>query len=47
MNATFKETKKAVAFEGVIITSDKTFFEAHGYVPGEPLPLELQTATHF
>lgn len=42
LNATFKETKKAVAFEGVIITSDKTFFEAHGYVPGEPLPLELQ-----
>ena len=42
LNATFKETKKAVAFEGVIVTSDKTFFEAHGYVPGEPLPLELQ-----
>ena len=42
LNATFKETKKAVAFEGVIITSDKTFFEEHGYVPGEPLPLELQ-----
>ena len=42
LNATFKETKKAVAFEGVIITSDKTFFEAHGYVPGDPLPLELQ-----
>ena len=42
LNATFKETKKVVAFEGVIITSDKTFFEAHGYVPGEPLPLELQ-----
>ena len=42
LNATFKETKKAVAFEGVIITSDKAFFEEHGYVPGEPLPLELQ-----
>lgn len=42
LNATFKETKKAVAFEGVIVTSDKTFFEAHGYVPGDPLPLELQ-----
>ena len=42
LNATFKETKKAVAFEGVIITSDKTFFEERGYVPGEPLPLELQ-----
>ena len=42
LNATFKETKKAVAFEGVIITSDKTFFEERGYVPCEPLPLELQ-----
>ena len=41
-NATFKETKKAVAFEGVIITSDKEFFEKRGYVPGEPLPRELQ-----
>ena len=40
--ATFKETKTAVAFEGVIITSDKTFFEERGYVPGEPLPRELQ-----
>ena len=40
--ATFKETKKAVAFEGVIITSDQTFFEERGYVPGEPLPRELQ-----
>ena len=43
LNATFKETKKSVAFEGVIITSDKAFFEEHGYVPGEPLPLELQS----
>ena len=42
LNATFKETKKAVAFEGVIVTSDKAFFEERGYVPGEPLPLELQ-----
>ena len=42
LNATFKETKKAVAFEGVIVTSDKAFFETRGYVPGEPLPLELQ-----
>ena len=42
LNATFKETKKAVAFEGVIITSDRAFFENLGYVPGEPLPLELQ-----
>ena len=42
LNATFRETKKAVAFEGVIVTSDKAFFETRGYVPGEPLPLELQ-----
>lgn len=42
LNATFNETKKAVAFEGVIITSDKTFFEERGYLPGEPLPLKLQ-----
>ena len=42
LNATFKETKKAVAFEGVIITSDRAFFEKHGYIPGEPLPYELQ-----
>ena len=42
LNATFKETKKAIAFEGVIITSDRAFFENLGYVPGEPLPYELQ-----
>ena len=42
LNATFKETKKAVAFEGVIITSDGAFFESHGYIPGKPLPYELQ-----
>ncbi len=40
--ATFKETKTAVAFEGAVITSDQTFFEERGYVPGEPLPKELQ-----
>ncbi len=41
-DATFKETKTAVAFEGAVITSDQTFFEERGYVPGEPLPRELQ-----
>ena len=41
-NATFKETKTAVAFEGAVITSGQTFFEERGYVPGEPLPRELQ-----
>ena len=34
-NATFKDTKKSVAFEGIIVTSDKTFFENLGYVQGE------------
>ena len=41
-DATFKETKTAVAFEGAVVTSDQTFFEERGYVPGEPLPKELQ-----
>ena len=37
-NATFKDTKKSVAFEGIIVTSDKTFFEELGYVQGEHPP---------
>ena len=37
-NATFKDTKKSVAFEGIIVTSDKTFFEKLGYVQGEQPP---------
>ena len=37
-NATFKETKKSVAFEGIIITSDKSFFENLGYVQGQDPP---------
>lgn len=41
-NATFKETKTAVAFEGAVVTSGQTFFEERGYIPGEPLPRELQ-----
>lgn len=36
------QSKTAVAFEGAVITSDQTFFEERGYVPGEPLPKELQ-----
>ena len=39
-NATFKDTKKPVAFEGTIVTSDKTFFEKLGYVQGEQPPLK-------
>ena len=40
-HATFKETKKSVAFEGMIITSDKSFFEKLGYVQGQPPPQKL------
>ena len=35
---TFKETKKAVAFEGIIITSDTAFFEKLGWIRGHPTP---------
>lgn len=41
MNATFKETKKSTAFEGMIVTSDKEFFEKLGYVAGEQPPYEV------
>ena len=40
-NATFKDTKKSVAFEGIIITSDKAFFEKLGYVQGEQPPTKV------
>ena len=40
-NATFKETKKSVAFEGIIITSDKSFFEKLGYIQGQPPPQKV------
>ena len=46
-NATFKNTKKSVAFEGIIVTSDKTFFENLGYVQGEqPPPKVLEFFNH-
>lgn len=41
LNATFKETKKSTAFEGVIVTSDKEFFKRLGYVAGEDPPPEV------
>ena len=41
LNATFKETKKSTAFEGIIVTSDKEFFERLGYVAGEGPPPEV------
>ena len=38
LNATFKETKKPAAFEGMIITSDTAFFERLGWKKGEETP---------
>lgn len=40
-NASFKDTKKSVAFEGIIITSDKVFFESLGYRQGEQPPSKV------
>lgn len=42
LNATFREKKDSVAFEGMIVTSDSTFFERLGYVPGLPPPPEVK-----
>ena len=41
LDATFKETKKSTAFEGIIITSDKEFFQRLGYIAGEDPPPEV------
>ncbi len=38
LNATFREKKKSVAFEGMIITSDTEFFERFGWKKGEETP---------
>ncbi len=38
LNATFREKKKSVAFEGMIITSDTAFFERLGWKKGEETP---------
>lgn len=37
-----KLKKNAIAFEGMVITSDKEFFENMGYVPGEKPPWNVQ-----
>ena len=42
LNATFREKKDSVAFEGMIVTSDSAFFEKLGYVPGLPPPPEVK-----
>ena len=36
--ASFHETKKAIAFEGIIVTSDTAFFEKLGWIRGHPTP---------
>ena len=36
--ASFYETKKAIAFEGIIVTSDTAFFEKLGWIRGRPTP---------
>ena len=38
LNVTFREKKDSVAFEGMIITSDTTFFERLGWKKGEDTP---------
>ena len=38
LNATFREKKKSVAFEDMIITSDTAFFERLGWKKGEETP---------
>ncbi len=38
LNVTFREKKKAIAFEGMIITSDTEFFEWLGWKKGEETP---------
>lgn len=38
LNATFREKKKSVAFEGMIITSDTAFFERLGWKKDEETP---------
>ena len=38
LNCSFTDRKNQIAFEGMIITSDKAFFESLGWVKGEPAP---------
>ena len=42
LNASYKEKKGAVAFEGMVITADKEFFEKLGYVEGQPMTKEME-----
>lgn len=42
LNAQGKETKKGIAFEGMIITSDLPFFEGLGYQQGKPMSKDVK-----
>lgn len=42
LNASYKEKKGAVAFEGMVITADKEFFEKLGYVEGQPMTKAME-----
>lgn len=42
LNVQCKETKKGIAFEGMIITADLPFFERLGYKQGEPMTKEVK-----
>lgn len=41
LEVSFNEKAKSIAFEGMIITSDPTFFEKLGYVQGMSPPIEV------
>lgn len=41
LNAGGKETKNGIAFEGMVITADKSFFEGYGWEQGKPMPPEV------
>lgn len=45
LNVQWKETKKAIAFEGMVVTADKEFFEELGWHKG--MPLEDKTKQFF
>lgn len=42
LNVQYRDTKNAVAFEGLVITADKAFFERLGYVEGQPMTPEMK-----
>ena len=42
LNAQYKDTKTSTAFEGMLITADRAFFEKMGYVEGQPMTEEME-----